>query len=351
MPARNPDEMDEMGEKAMESEEEKTCNRLIEKSTEAFVLAIELYNRPSIKYRVEGFAFFVCNAWELMLKAKMIRDSGIDSIYYKGKSGRRTKSLEACIKTVFTNKHDPLRSNLEKIVSLRDTGTHFVVPEYEQIYVGLFQACVRNFDEKMYEFHGRNVSDVIPPHFLTLSMSASPATPEEIRAKYPPDVAEKFLFDSQQVFREECEMESPRFAVVVRTEVAVVKNRKNADFTVAYDTTSEKGIRTAKVFQDPHTTHPLSASNVIDYVRKRLDRESITLMARGEAKNFTQSDWNLFCKFYGFKNDREFGYCHQVNTTKNYTYSMKVVDFIVDRIRENPSGIIDGLKKEVLGKE
>ena len=38
-------------------------------------------------------------------------------------------------------------------------------------------------------------------------------------------------------------------------------------------------------------------------------------------------------------------------TTKNYTYSMKVVDFIVGRIRENPSGIIDGLKKEVLGKE
>ena len=44
-------------------------NRLIEKSKEAFTMAIELYNKPTIKYRVEGFSMFICNAWELMLKA------------------------------------------------------------------------------------------------------------------------------------------------------------------------------------------------------------------------------------------------------------------------------------------
>ena len=41
----------------MNDSEQKTYDRLIEKSKEAFVLAIELYNRPSIKYRVEGFSF------------------------------------------------------------------------------------------------------------------------------------------------------------------------------------------------------------------------------------------------------------------------------------------------------
>lgn len=48
--------------------------KLVGKSKEAFVMAIEIYNKPSIKYRVEGFAFFICNAWELMLKAYMIRN-------------------------------------------------------------------------------------------------------------------------------------------------------------------------------------------------------------------------------------------------------------------------------------
>lgn len=61
----------------------KTEDKLIEKSKEAFCLAIELYNKPTIKYRVEGFSHFICNAWELMLKAHMIKTFGENSIYYK----------------------------------------------------------------------------------------------------------------------------------------------------------------------------------------------------------------------------------------------------------------------------
>ena len=35
-----------------------------------------MFNKPTLKYRVEGFAFFVCNAWELMLKAEMAKQLG-----------------------------------------------------------------------------------------------------------------------------------------------------------------------------------------------------------------------------------------------------------------------------------
>lgn len=55
-------------------------DKLVEKSKEAFCMAIELYNKPTIKYRVEGFALFICNAWELMLKAHMIKTMGENSI-------------------------------------------------------------------------------------------------------------------------------------------------------------------------------------------------------------------------------------------------------------------------------
>lgn len=33
-------------------------DKLTDKSKEAFIMAIEVYNKPSIKYRVEGFSFF-----------------------------------------------------------------------------------------------------------------------------------------------------------------------------------------------------------------------------------------------------------------------------------------------------
>ena len=65
--------------------------KLLEKSKEVFLLAIEIYNRPTIKYRVEGFALFICNAWELMLKAHIINKFGEEYIYYK--DSKNTLSL------------------------------------------------------------------------------------------------------------------------------------------------------------------------------------------------------------------------------------------------------------------
>lgn len=112
-------------------------NQLLEKSQEAFIVGIELYNKPTIKYRVEGFSFFICNAWELMLKAYLIKRDGEESIYYSNDK-KRTKTLFNCIEQVFTNKKDPLRMNLEQIIDLRNTSTHFITEEYEQIYVPFF---------------------------------------------------------------------------------------------------------------------------------------------------------------------------------------------------------------------
>lgn len=118
--------------------------RLKDKAIEAFLLAIEIYNKPTIKYRVEGFSFFIINAWELLLKSYIIRRDGNKAIYYKDNHGR-TLSLENCIKKVFTNEKDPLRINLERIIELRNTSTHFITPEYESLYLPLFQANVDNF--------------------------------------------------------------------------------------------------------------------------------------------------------------------------------------------------------------
>ena len=64
----------------LKPEEQRDYERLLEKSQEAFILAIELFNRPTIRYRVEGCAFFLCNAWELMLKAYLIKRDGYKSI-------------------------------------------------------------------------------------------------------------------------------------------------------------------------------------------------------------------------------------------------------------------------------
>ena len=114
-----------------------TVERLVEKSKEAFIMAIEVYNKPTLHYRLEGFSFFICNAWELMLKAHLIIKSGEEAVYYPDKPNR-TISLENCIQKVFTNEKAPLRKNLEKIIELRNTSTHFITEEYEAVYIPPF---------------------------------------------------------------------------------------------------------------------------------------------------------------------------------------------------------------------
>src|SRR5690606_18071277 len=104
--------------------------RLVEKSIEAYILALETVNRLSIKYRVETFAFLICNAWELLLKAKILADSRSRySIYYKPKRGekRRSLALRDCLQKVITNDRDALRLNVERIADLRDEACHLII--------------------------------------------------------------------------------------------------------------------------------------------------------------------------------------------------------------------------------
>ena len=45
---------------------------LLEKSVQAALSAIEIYNKPDFRYREEVFAILMCNSWELLLKAKAL---------------------------------------------------------------------------------------------------------------------------------------------------------------------------------------------------------------------------------------------------------------------------------------
>ena len=50
-----------------------------------------------------------------------------------------------------------MRRNLEKIIELRNTSTHFITEEYEMVYIPLFQACVLNFVDKMNEKYKKSM--------------------------------------------------------------------------------------------------------------------------------------------------------------------------------------------------
>lgn len=71
---------------------------LVEKSIAACCAAIEIYKKPVVPHREETFAILVVAAWELLLKARLIKENGnqLKSVYEMeavqrkdGKPGKR----------------------------------------------------------------------------------------------------------------------------------------------------------------------------------------------------------------------------------------------------------------------
>ena len=48
---------------------------LVEKSLDACLSAIEIYNKPNFRYRGEVFSILMLNAWELLLKARVLQEN------------------------------------------------------------------------------------------------------------------------------------------------------------------------------------------------------------------------------------------------------------------------------------
>lgn len=309
--------------------------KLIEKSKEAFVMAIEIYNKPTIRYRVEGFSFFICNAWELMLKAHMINKYGNESIYYKDNPGR-TITLENCLQKIFTNEKAPLRRNLSKIIELRNTSTHFITEEYEMIYIPLFQACILNYVEKMQEFHNVDMTKVVPQNFLTLAVSMKALDKNVIRAKYPEEIANKIITTNEKLEPMIAE-NNQSFAIKIEHLHFITKDKNKATSFVYVDKNADAGVKIIKELKDPNNTHKYTMKTAIKEITRRLQ-------AAGIEFDMNQYIFNLFNKVYGIKENEKYCYIHKQYSQPSYTYSMQAIELIVGEIQKDPDNIVEKLK-------
>ena len=313
--------------------------QLIGKSIEAFILGLEIYNKPTIRYRIEGFSFFICNAWELMLKAEMMNRQ--ESIYFKD-SPDRTLSLEAVVKKIYSDVNTRVRLNLERIIELRNISTHFITEDYELKYAPLFQACVLNFVNEMQRFHQVVITDSIAQNFLTISATYEPLTNEEIRLKYPPEIAEKFIQQANEIDILSNEYNSDKFSIEIKQNLFITKKKKEANFTVAICKESENKVAIIKDPKDSSQTHKYSYANVITVVEERLKKQNIKLNYK---KSFNQYILNLIIDFYKIKDEPKYSYCHRIGNSTHYTYSEQFIEFILIEIKKDPHNFVESLKK------
>ncbi|MDC0809351.1 DUF3644 domain-containing protein [Lactococcus garvieae] len=308
---------------------EELSEKLVEKSIEAFIMGLEVYNKPTIKYRIEGFSYFIINAWELMLKAELLNRG--QSIYYKGSS--RTLSFNDVVERIYTDKKQPLRLNLEKIIELRNTSTHFITEEYETIYAPFFQANVGSFAIQINRFHGIDITKHIAQNFLTLSVNVNRLSTEEVRAKYTSEMAEKLITaqdDSDFLMKSN---PSNDLFIPLRHDFFITKNKKEADLLVGVDNKAEAKIKIVRQLQDPNDKYKLTYNNVIKAVNKQLKSKQIPFEYKTSkgVNEFSQHALKTFIQFYDIKRDEKFAFCF----AGAYRYSQQLVDFIIEEIEKD----------------
>lgn len=318
---------------------ENISKKLVGKSIEAFIMGLEIYNKPTIHYRIEGFSFFIINAWELMLKAELLNRG--ESIYYRDKPDR-TLSVDAVIKKVYTDKNTRVRLNLEKIIELRNISTHYITEDYEIKYAPLFQACVLNYVNELQRFHGEDITAHIAQNFLTISARYEPLSNEQIRLKYPPEIAEKFIQKSNEIDVLSEAYNSDKFSINVKQQLYITRKKSEADFVVSIGSSDTK-IALAKELKDPSNTHKYSFNSVIAAVQERMKKDAVRI---DYPAGFNQYVLQLIIDFYDIKREPRFAYEHKIGKQRQYTYSQQFIDFIIEEMKKAPNNFVGSLKKE-----
>ncbi|TYR84308.1 DUF3644 domain-containing protein, partial [Citrobacter freundii] len=84
------------------------------------------------------------NAWELLLKAELLKYLGMDAVFKK--NGYSVSITDAINKRLQQN--DPVKKNLDTLIELRDGAIHLLLPELQPELSRLFQANVLNYQQR-----------------------------------------------------------------------------------------------------------------------------------------------------------------------------------------------------------
>ena len=173
--------------------------------------AIEIYNKPDFQYREETFAILALNAWELLLKAKLVGENSNDvrCLYaYKRRktlAGQPSKKLylrknrAGNVHTIglgrviaeLENKtpvrlSSAVKKNIDALIEIRDNAIHYVnaSPQLAKQVLEIGTASVKNFVELAKAWFAHDLSNynlyLMPIGFVgTLQATALAWSPDE----------------------------------------------------------------------------------------------------------------------------------------------------------------------------
>ena len=156
-------------------------DELTDRAIAATMSAIEIYNKPDFRYRAETFAILAINGWELLLKAKWLKDHNddIDSLYRENEhssSGNPRTHTVSFLADKLAGRgilNLNVKSNISALIEIRNSVIHFYDSTGLDVKVQeIGTASLQNFALIMREWFGKDLSEynfyLMPLSFMML---------------------------------------------------------------------------------------------------------------------------------------------------------------------------------------
>jgi Protein of unknown function (DUF3644) len=262
---------------------------LAQKSVQAAISAIEIYNKPNFSYREEGFAMLMTNAWELLLKAKWVLDHGettecLCELVDDGQGGKtpklnrsgnaRSHGLVYLASKLVEDKNSGLQrgchDNILGLVEIRDNAAHFL---NKDLYLGrrvleIGTASLRNYLQLATEWFQLDLSIynffLMPISFYHGFEAAQPVT----RINYSEQVR-KLLEYLDRLEEEDIDTESTQH-VALRIETKLVRGKDVS--SVAFRWTDDPRAPAVTLREeDVLKNYPLTYDQLTEMCKRRYD--------------------------------------------------------------------------------
>ncbi|WP_125461589.1 MULTISPECIES: DUF3644 domain-containing protein [Rhodomicrobium] len=304
--------------------------RLI-RAREAMMMAVHIFNSPHLKFRTELFAVLANISWTYLLHE--YHENILKEDIYR--SDGTTVSLHEILsrKTCPLSKY--MRKNLDSIKEIRDEVEHRLFGKSDTNWLGIFQACCVNFENKMCDLFGKDLSLQaslrFSLQFARVSLSqisetqelAIPANIQSLDARLNSDFDEGDPASLEYKFR------------VVYTLDSSSKSGSNIRFV---NPGTEEGVEIHNILvktKNFDELYPFKPAVVVQLVKEKV-------------KQFSSHTHQLAWKRHkarprnGVKkpHDTDKTYCIYNSVYCGYTYSQKWVDFLIQTYQE-----IDELNK------
>ncbi|WP_337039991.1 DUF3644 domain-containing protein [Serratia marcescens] len=334
----------------------KLAKALLSKSRDNMLLALELYNRPSIENRMDAFVMCFCTAWEQLLKAMLIEKDGENSIFKKGnkKGFKETISLRDCLDKNFPAQ-SKIRKNIEQITYFRDQAVHLLMPEIQGITSRIFQSGVLNYTSCFEKF--TEVSFLNNNHTGMISLVGDFKSPpiSVLKSTYG-NIADDILELATTLQADVDGNNDIEFAVPLNVKlVFATSDEDGRTITLAKADEGIEGLKKALIIEKPvdrARTHPYLQSGIIEEINKVLferfdyaviDKHLVNTDKNTGLKSINRNCFDAVVCKNGWKSSNN-KYHHKNENPELHYYSHELVDEFIKKVMMNEKYLANAKK-------